>query len=396
MKNRCINIDWLELFVKEPANLNSEYFKRKGYKVECRCYGTPQYREMFTVFIDNFPTYEIRRNPYSVKGNGGIFEKDDCHIRLTNRACYNPCAINDLRTFLLAHNYEIRNVSRIDICLDFNVFDDEQKPELLVKYYMEAIVFKLNQCNISAHGKEKMTGNLWNSLKWGSETSGVTTKLYNKTLELKEKTNKSYIIDQWRDANLDLESDVWRVEFSLKNAVKGFVRLDTGEFIKMSLTTFDSKNKCLFLFHSLCNKYFNFKIKTYSKEGNLLRKSRCKPYYTFKLSKDKCAYVAKKLKSSVDCNRTDKILINRLEKIETQEGIDVKVRKMASSLKSYLCYQMNLKDRNWMELEGAEVTRYMTKEQYEDYITIVEKHQREMRDLYIMTHVVPDEYECPF
>ena len=49
-----------------------------------------------------------------------------------------------------------------------------------------------------------------------------------------------------------------------------------------------------------------------------------------------------------------------------------------------------------MELEGTEVTRYMTKEQYEDYIKIVEKHQREMRDLYIMTHVVPDEYECPF
>ena len=85
-----------------------------------------------------------------------------------------------------------------------------------------------------------------------------------------------------------------------------------------------------------------------------------------------------------------------MEKIETQEGLDVKVRKMASSLKAYLCYQMNLKDRNWMELEGAEVTKYMTKEQYEDYIKIVEKHQREMRDLYIMTHVVPGEYECPF
>lgn len=97
----CVNIDWLEVFCKEPIICNPDYFRAKGYNVEVRAFGTPQYKEMFSICDDRKrPILEIRRNPYSLKSCGGIFDEDDCHIRLANRTCYAPCPIGYLREFL--------------------------------------------------------------------------------------------------------------------------------------------------------------------------------------------------------------------------------------------------------------------------------------------------------
>ena len=47
---------------------------------------------------------------------------------------------------------------------------------------------KVNQCKLSAHGKDSFDDRIWNSLSWGAEKSMISTKLYNKTLEMKEVT----------------------------------------------------------------------------------------------------------------------------------------------------------------------------------------------------------------
>lgn len=73
---KCVNLDWLEVFCLEPADMPAQYFQNLGWQVNVREYGTPLYREMFTLLTEHGkPFLEIRRNPYSLKENGGIFEK---------------------------------------------------------------------------------------------------------------------------------------------------------------------------------------------------------------------------------------------------------------------------------------------------------------------------------
>lgn len=71
---RCVNIDWLEVFCSEGllGPRDAEYFIRQGYDVEKRAYGTPQYRQMFTINEGGRPVLEVRRDPYSLKCQGGI------------------------------------------------------------------------------------------------------------------------------------------------------------------------------------------------------------------------------------------------------------------------------------------------------------------------------------
>ena len=212
--NRCVNIDWLEVFCAEQAQnaiLDANYYRLLGYDVRVRDYGTPQYRDMFTIWRNGFPFLEIRRNPYSLKANGGIFNPNDCHIRLSNRSCYDVSPINDLRKFLITFQYSLKSLSRIDICLDFNRFDYGQLPAQFLRAYMRGKVSKINQCNISAHGKDSFAERVWNSVKWGSVSSPISTKLYCKSLELSQVHEKLYIRDAWKLSGLDVSKPVWRV-----------------------------------------------------------------------------------------------------------------------------------------------------------------------------------------
>lgn len=336
--NRCVNIDWLQVFCAEPLdkNLDAEYFRHRGYEVKVRDYGTPQYREMFTIYENNQPFIEVRRNPYSVKPYG-IFNENDCHLRLSNRACYAVSPIDDLRTFLLSHNYTFKSISRIDICIDFNFFDYGDKPEKILKDYMEGKYSKINQCNIAAHGKDKWQGRFWNSMSWGSKNSMVSTKMYNKSLELREVGEKSYIKDAWLQAGLRLDLDVWRVEFSLKSDLKNFVKLDTGELVENTLTTYDDRYKCLFRFHALADKYFHFKYVEYQENGKLRRKDRCRDKILFIIHKDEQAYKPIALNSKKDVTRTERILIKRLAQIVDDYSVKKSYREAANNMISYFC-----------------------------------------------------------
>lgn len=333
MHNRCVNIDWLEVFCNETSNLlNADYFVSKGYKVVMRNYGTPQYREMFTIWDDGQPFIEVRRDPYSLREVGGIFRRGDCHLRLVNKACYSLSPIDDLRKFLIAHGYTYNALSRIDICLDFNFFDNGQRPDRVLEDYMCGKISKINQCNIAAHGKDSFGGRTWHSLSWGSPSSTIRTKLYCKSLEMREVHEKPYILDQWLAAGLDLDRDVWRIEFSIKSDLKHLVKLDTGELIKHDLSCYDDRHKCLFAFLSFASIYFHFKTLVYTKNGTPQRKDRCPDKILFRTSADERSYKPIRCTTKHDLTRTDRILINKLYDIYHDYNNSVSVRQSAHTL----------------------------------------------------------------
>jgi len=295
---RCVNLDWLEVHAYEPIMQphTAAYFRNKGYHVEEREYGTSVYREMFTI-LDNhgYGLLEVRRNPAS-QGTLGIHSENECHIRLTNRTCYFDNAAKLLDEFLKKHEYYNVRISRVDICLDFTAFDKGDDPSSFIRRYFKHRYAKINQGRIHSHGEDTWSGQEWNSLSWGSKSSPVSTKMYDKTLELyNPKFNtfgKPYIRQAWLLSGLIDNLDtctmkgqsvkVWRVEFSLTSSVRNWVPIEIDgkrhnyQSLQNTLETYYSRDKILVMFASLARHYFRFK---YYEEGQ--RKDRCKDKILF-------------------------------------------------------------------------------------------------------------------
>lgn len=382
---RCINIDWLELFCSEGDGCprDASYFKSKGYEVKIRAYGTPQYREMFTISEGSRDVIEVRRNPYSLKRQGGIFEDNDCHLRLSNRSCYQPMTIDWMRRFLIAHGYHYKAISRIDICLDLLTFDNGMLPNTLLQGYLKNKFSKLNQCNIAAHGLEQLGsvdihgrdswnyGRLWNSIKWGSSTSSISTKLYNKAMEMRQTKEKYYIEDAWRacglwpagvvksEENKDLFPDVWRVEFSIKSAIKGYAQKDSGEYIPSTLSLYDAPDKLWARFCCFAAKYFNFRI-VEMVNGKPKRKDRCKPLNLFNFDKCEC-FVPIRLSAQIEPTRTDRILINYLKKMIVSGVPEAALINAIRTLLDYLFQYKRLHEK-----EFSELLEFLAKQRAED------------------------------
>lgn len=289
---RCVNLDWLEVHAREPINQprDATYYMEKGFIVHVRDYGTRVYRQMFVLEgNDGENLLEIRRDPAS-QGLNGIHDPNECHIRLCNRTCYFDNAAEAFSQFLSEHGYTDIRISRVDICLDFVKFDKGDDPQSFVRRYFRHKYAKINQGRINTHGEDTWTGQEWNSLSWGSKTSAVTTKMYNKTMELHDtKTDtfkKPYIrqawrlchmIDNWQRCTLNGEVVyVWRVEFSLRSSVKGWVPIEIDgnpknyQSLRNTLECYEGRDKLLVMFASLANHYFHFKKYKIGK-----RKDRC-------------------------------------------------------------------------------------------------------------------------
>lgn len=346
--DRIINIDWLEVFCIENAdNPLTLSWLRETFEVDSRHYGTPQYKEVWIIKYNGFPYIEVRRNPYSVKSKGGIMPDGACHIRLSNRTCYfdNPAMV--MVNFIEKYGLRYQSISRIDICCDFQTFDNGTRPAAFLKRYFADRYVKLhqyrfktyskehphfrkehqsidslrpkvalgidNQGEISAHGTDRWQGKVYNYCGWGSESSPISTKLYNKTMELNREGHiKTYIQDQWRGRLDRANGDVWRLEFSIKSEIKNFIHLETGDLLDNSLAYYSDRHSLLLTFQSLYEIYFDFRVVELDDSGNLKRKNRLKRVDLFHWQNDE---VYKPMRPTIkkDPTRTDRILLRHLQ-----------------------------------------------------------------------------------
>lgn len=334
---RCVNIDWLELYCLESPNVypcNAEYYRRQGYDVRERDYGTRQYREMFTIINrDGLPWIEIRRNPVAgedAKGVKGMFSPYSCHIRLSNVACYSNNPITKLEDFLFQYQYDVSRIYRLDICLDFERFDKGDAPADVLDRYLRGKYTKINQSNISAHGRDLWDGRKWNSISWGNPKSMVSTKMYNKTMELQTAKDKPYIRYAWQMAGLvddyinltktkangsTFKPEIWRVEFSIKSSARAWYVVEDNTHRKTkqialphSLNLYETREQLLTAFASLSTHYFHFKYFVANR-----RKDRCRDKVLFVFDKEDSVYKIDRLITDRPRNNAEDTLKARLE-----------------------------------------------------------------------------------
>lgn len=351
---RCINLDWLEVYALEPITTphNADYFRAQGFQVMERDYGTRIYEQMFTLIgADGFPFVEVRREPKS----GGVLSINATHLRLTNRACYFYNAGELMKEFLQRYNYTFVSISRVDICLDFEKFDFGDLPEKFITRYIGHKYAKINQAEATVHFNDEWARRYFNSLSWGSKKSDIGTKLYDKTMELYDEKlgafKKPYILQAWFESRLvddptrcmkkkangaEYRPTIWRLEFSIKSNVKGwFVINPDGKAnkvrsIRNTLDTYANRAQLLPIFDLLAQHYFHFK-----KYQAGRTKYDCKDKQLFNFATDNQFYRVEKIASP---NKADALIIRLMKYLrqyqnshpspETQQAISIILNKL--------------------------------------------------------------------
>lgn len=354
---RCVNVDWLEVYCLESNDrfpCNADYYRKQGYFVREREYGTRQYKEMFTIEDEHGePFLEVRRNPATQDLRFSGFLPSSTHIRMVNRYCYfeNPVAI--LRDFLLKHDYIFKRIFRIDVAYDFEKFDAGDYPSRFAQRYVNMKYRKINQCHLDAHANDNWTDFSWQSLKWGNEGSMVSTKLYDKSLELsRPKHDKPYIREAWFMAGLidnplnglkrnpdgsTYKPEIWRIEFSLKSSADNWIIIDdtSGKRIKKKavphrLEMFDDREKLWCRFEELAYHYFRFK--KFEKDK---RKDRCDDKVLFKFNTDREFYHLQQACSDRQPSTEEHRLLMKLEHFR-ETHLDPDIRKSCDYLIEYI------------------------------------------------------------
>lgn len=374
-QERCINIDWLEVYCLESNDrypCDAEYFRKAGYKVREREYGTRVYNQMFEILNeDGSPILEVRREPASGSSDFVGLCPQSCHLRVPNWFLYQGNPVDFLREFMVQHDYIFKRIFRLDICLDFEYFDSGDKPSAFVRRYIEGKFRKVNQCRIASYGQDDWNDFKWESLSWGSPSSMVSTKLYNKTLELSVgKTDKPYIRTAWMMAGLvdnpcsltkkddkgELKKvDVWRLEFSMKSKCNGWIVIEAQkrkgverQHIPHLLNMFDSKDKLWSRMQDLIYHYFRFKYREFQTpnrgcvvfsleavhsdmEKNLKRKDRCHDKRLFYFDKGHQFLQLNNVPRDAKAIRDDMILQRRLQLYRARHA-DAKIREACDIL----------------------------------------------------------------
>lgn len=309
----AINVDWLQVFCHDgnTGNLSSIYFEKSAYEFQLLPHGSRHFKELWEVHNEDGDKYAIiQRVPHS-----SIISADGAIIQLCNRELYRPHYAAEFLLFLSAHKFTYKSISRLDVCFDSNVLRNRLRHSTFITKIMQGLVLKNNQSKVQWNfssvanvGKPMEC----NSCAFGSKSSGVSTKMYNKTLEMKEQTNKPYITENWVCNGLNINEDVWRIEISIKSDSSTTIRTESGEIFRLSADSLQMQEIVEDIFFSYANKYFSFKSNTGKKN-----KTRMPDFLIFPDEKIATLHPVR-ITECKDSGRGDRIFLKKLLSLQNE------------------------------------------------------------------------------
>lgn len=282
------------------------------------------------------------------KPRAASVDPSSCQYKVANAALYSSQWPSLLRLCLKATRAKFVRINRVDICGDFEYFANGRLPLKFCQDYLSKPTaarpsFIRKSSNKLRAAVTKKGGNLlWETLSWGNRDSAVQVNLYNKTLELETKHDKTYIREKWRDYGLPYENVdgekkryVWRVEFSVnpsqkyvqvintkKGKVKGPLADHRQDLREILISDFDSQAALNRLFESLVPQFFQF---YYLHRDDMRAGRRVKdlmPVVLFdpksnltNCDADKTLYRFRQYSNARQLGRTERILESRIDKM---------------------------------------------------------------------------------
>lgn len=311
VKIRCINIDWLQVYGLLADEMKVvELATSAGYKIKDNDRGTRHFAKWYTLYTKcgQFQLAQICCCPFSVKGQekGGIFIKGSATIQLCNRFCYAPNQLAILAEICTTLCFKFKSISRLDLCLDFQRFDNAMKPQTLIRGFYNSDFWKMDYAKALGVGEQ---GRVYKpqTLTFSGKNSAIGVKMYNKSLEMKEVHEKPYIRDAWSECGLINNDDVWRLEVSIKSDGRTIVNIGTGEVVKFGLRDIDTPEKRHDLFFLMIDKKFVWK---YNRGES--SKSKAKRIQLFNINDDVKVWKPIKLTNAHDYTKRAKTLVNAL------------------------------------------------------------------------------------
>ena len=241
-----MHLDWLAIQYIGPIR------DRYPFEVKKLPYSARQWKELYEVY-----RYGQLWGHISAQSTLPTIPGDFYILKLENKYLYDPDVFSMIFDWEVQENAKWHGFSRVDVCLDFQEFDNGQKPWEVIRDFGAGKIDCLSKAGGDVR-REASADEQYSYMSLGSKRSDVRTYLYNKSKEMREVKYKTWIYETDMAAGLDPDRDIWRLEFSLTGQAFTWADAATGEDI--SLTMRDLQNDgylCLFL-GSLIQKYFGF------------------------------------------------------------------------------------------------------------------------------------------
>lgn len=256
-----LSIDWLQVFcIFAGAGDTWTPVEGQGFSYKKEDFGTRCFSTFHRVRIDNAEGgvdefAEVQSVPYS-----SILPPYAIIVRFVNRVLYAPDFWSLANRFLQLNQIEIRGISRIDICADFNQFATIDARALIegfaAKKYRH-IGRGVGSLGFNHEVKNKVYGVNYTGLTFGTHASDAHVYLYNKTFELLTQGDKPWIKERWRRVGLNMR-EVWRLEVSLKSSALKFKDKKTGDKIEVTSSMLEENVTLDKVYHTFVRKLFAF------------------------------------------------------------------------------------------------------------------------------------------
>lgn len=271
-----LSIDWLSVFCVFNGDGDTWHpIDGDGFSYKHETFGTRCFSCFHRVRIANeeggFDEFaEVQSVPYS-----SIMPPYAMIIRFVNRMLYQPNFWELVERFFSVNRIEVRCISRIDICADFNQFATTD-PKTLIEDFAAKRLRHIGRgvgslaFNHGVHNGDY--GVTYTGLTFGTHSSDAHCYLYNKSFELLTQGDKPWIRERWKRVGLNVR-EVWRLEVSIKSSGLKFKDKTSGQVIEISDTMVSEVDSLDMIYHSFIKKLFSF-VKNRQGIKNITREPR--------------------------------------------------------------------------------------------------------------------------
>lgn len=267
----------------------------------------PIYKNSYTLAHKGIDVLHLHYHP-----NNSSIPSHYVAVKVANRVLYSGVWSLYLHAALKALRLTINNITRLDLCLDFQQFADDMLPYDFMRTYLQdsakgeqtyirkhsnqftivanktiksekhpnGTTYASDKTTIKLHDQDAEVGfdegeeiksctPFFQTIRWGSRQSAVMVEMYNKSKELKDKHHKPYISALWQEVGLIATPDrpVYRIEISITSKGLGYQSMtsvkakdapDKTTFSKLAAEDIDTQGKLESIFWSYAAEYFTF------------------------------------------------------------------------------------------------------------------------------------------
>lgn len=338
----CISIDWLQISVKINNKLlfdNSHSISGlfEIQKKDLRHNIFSKHLEIFSSITGSAERIAV----FSYQPLSRILPEDVGHLKILNKFLYqDPDNLKRMVVTILRElELKFHQVSRLDIAYDFKKFKGNRSVQSFFKAVASGKLLK--QKATSLHIDGKTTRNLdIHYMRFGSNRSPLQFYVYNKSKELRDKTDKPYIRDKWVvNGCSDEHKDTFRIEFVLHPSKHSVVNVQDWSIVDFNSVAIIDHHFITNLFWSLMKQHFVFVL-----NDGQVKKSRMKEAVLFSGKATETVYL--RVTEKETSNRVDKMLIKKmylLDRAWRQEHPD----RQQLTLEDAITTQLDRKDLSY-------------------------------------------------